>query len=140
MTSYLHNIQMTTSRPRIGKGELTPDPERESINGLTGLRYERLYHRLVELDNIRRQQRQRLAQYKQLETLIEPLKDPQANIQPNLITRDSELVQEIDRMRMLVARVAGRVSQTRVIPLGDRSATIPSTDPDQKLAAVLDMT
>jgi hypothetical protein len=92
------------------------------------------------LDSQRQQQNQRLAQYKQLETLIEPLKDPQANIQPNLITRDGELVQEIDRMRMLVARVAGRVNQTRVVQLGDRSATIPSTDPDQKLEAVLDVT
>jgi hypothetical protein len=92
------------------------------------------------LDSQRQQQNQRLAQYKQLETLIEPLKDPQANIQPNLITRDGELVQEIDRMRMLVARVAGRVNQTRVVQLGDQSATVPSTDPDQKLEAVLDVT
>jgi hypothetical protein len=91
------------------------------------------------LDNQRQQQQQRLAQYRQLEALMGPFKDPQKNIQPNIISRDGELSQEIDKMRMLVARVAGRVSQTRVVHLGDKS-TISSTDPDQKLAALLDVT
>lgn len=71
---------------------------------------------------------------------MEPFKDPQKNIQPNLITRDGELAQELDKMRILVARVAGRLSQSRRIQREDQSATVPLTDPDQKLAAVLDMT
>lgn len=82
-----------------------------------------------------------MAQYKQLEALLEPFKNPQENIQPNLLTRDGELVREIDKMRMLVARVAGRVNNSRVVrPVDDGSATIPTTDPEEKLAALLDMT
>lgn len=92
------------------------------------------------MDAKRQQQRRRLAQYKQLEALLEPFKDPLKNIQPNLITRDGELTQELDKMRILVARVAGRLSQGREIQREDQSAMVPSTDPDQKLAAVLDMT
>lgn len=101
-------------------------------------RYQQLRARLVELDSQRQQQRRRLAQYKQLQTLLEPFKDPQKNVQPNLITRDGELGQELDRMRMLVARVAGRVGQ-RKAPQGDEQENT-SMDPDQKLASVLDMT
>jgi hypothetical protein len=43
-------------------------------------------------------------------------------------------------MRMLVARVAGRVNNSRVVRTDDGSETIPSTDPEEKLAALLDMT
>jgi hypothetical protein len=80
-------------------------------------------------------------QYKQLEGLLEPFKNPQENIQPNLFTRDGELVREIDKMRMLVARVAGRVNSSRVVRTDDDgSEAILSTDPDARLAALLDMT
>ncbi|KUL88640.1 hypothetical protein ZTR_05112 [Talaromyces verruculosus] len=104
-------------------------------------RYKLLYERLVALDNRRQEKQKQLAQYKQLEALLEPFKNPQENIQPNLLTRDGELVREIDKMRMLVARVAGRVNSSRVIRTNnDGSATIPSTDPEEKLAALLDMT
>lgn len=99
-------------------------------------RYKALYERLVSLDNKRQEQQRRLAQYKQLESLLEPFKNPQENIQPNLITRDGELVREIDKMRMLVARVGGRIQNTRVIQTGDSSATISATDPEDRLAAL----
>lgn len=100
-------------------------------------KYEALYKRLVELDQQRQRQQQRLAQYRQLEALLAPLKDPVENIQPNLVTRDGELVKEIDRMRMLAARVAGRVSQTQVMHEGDWTE-VSRTDPESKLAAVLE--
>ncbi|EED21592.1 conserved hypothetical protein [Talaromyces stipitatus ATCC 10500] len=104
-------------------------------------RYEALYKRLVALHNKRQEKQKQLAQYKQLEALLEPFKNPQENIQPNLVTRDGELVREIDKMRMLVARVAGRVSSSRVVRTGDDgSETIPSTDHEERLAALLDMT
>lgn len=61
------------------------------------------------------------------------------NIQPNLVTRDSPLGQEIDRMRMLVAKVTSRVGR------GGRNAELEGAsqsinDHDAKLSAVLDMT
>ncbi|ODH38384.1 hypothetical protein ACO22_02383 [Paracoccidioides brasiliensis] len=83
----------------------------EDIGQDDKLRYEHLHQRLIELDNQRKQQQERLAQYKQLRELLEPFKDPQVNIQPNLVTRDSLLGQEIDRMRMLVAKVTSRVGK-----------------------------
>ncbi|KAL2364903.1 hypothetical protein RJZ56_002165 [Blastomyces dermatitidis] len=103
------------------------------------LRYERLYQRLLELDNQRKKQQERLAQYKQLAELLEPFKDPQMNIQPNLVTRDSPLGQEIDRMRMLVAKVTSRVGRAgRNVELEGNSQ--PMDDPETKLSSVLDMT
>lgn len=66
--------------------------------------------RLVELSRERDALRQRLAQYKQLQTMLAPLRDPQTNVQSNLVSRDGELSTELDRMRVLLARVTARVS------------------------------
>ncbi|KAJ5578263.1 uncharacterized protein N7459_007227 [Penicillium hispanicum] len=75
--------------------------------------YQELRERLASLDQQRQQRQRRLDQLQHLQRLIEPLQQPQQNIQPNLVTRDGELVQEIEKMRMLVARVGGRVSQQK---------------------------
>jgi hypothetical protein len=90
------------------------------------IRYRELRARLVELSQRREQQRQRLAQYTHVETLIEPFRDAQNNIQPNLLTRDGELLQELDKMRMLVARVTGRVGQSRPAPMEEVKEVHPS--------------
>ncbi|OJD14726.1 hypothetical protein AJ78_04951 [Emergomyces pasteurianus Ep9510] len=106
----------------------------DDINEDGKLRYEQLQQRLLELDNRRKKQQERLAQYKQLKELLEPFKDPQVNIQPNLVTRDSPLGQEIDRMRMLVAKVTSRIDRARVnIELEGISQRM--NDPDAKLSA-----
>ncbi|KKZ62332.1 hypothetical protein EMCG_03250 [[Emmonsia] crescens] len=103
------------------------------------LRYQQLHRRLLELDSQRKKQQDRLAQYKQLKELLEPFKDPQMNIQPNLVTRDSPLGQEIDRMRMLVAKITSRIGRAgRSVELEGASQSM--IDPDAKLSAVLDMT
>lgn len=104
-------------------------------------RYKALYGRLVALDNTRQEKQKQLCQYKQLELLLEPFKNPQENIQPNLVTRDGELIREIDKMRMLVARVAGRVNQSNVARLrDDDSETFLPTDADERMAKLLDLT
>ena len=90
------------------------------------IRYRELRARLVELSQRREQQRQRLAQYTHVETLIEPFRDAQNNIQPNLLTRDGELLQELDKMRMLVARVTSRVGQSRPAPMEEVGEVHPS--------------
>ncbi|EER36510.1 conserved hypothetical protein [Histoplasma capsulatum H143] len=103
------------------------------------VRYEQLRLRLLELDKQRKKQQERLTQYRLLRELLEPFKDPQMNIQPNLVTRDSPLGQEIDRMRMLVAKVTSRVGRGgRNVELEGASQSI--NDHDAKLSAVLDMT
>jgi hypothetical protein len=94
----------------------------------------------VALDRQRQAQQKRLAQYRQLEALLEPLKNPQENIQPNLITRDGELIQEIDKMRMLMARVAGRVRKAPSSQPGTELSTVSAAGQDDKLAALLELT
>ncbi|EAW07545.1 kinetochore subunit FTA4 family protein [Aspergillus clavatus NRRL 1] len=101
-------------------------------------RYRRLREQLVRLDSKRQQRQRRLNQLRRLQSLLEPFLEPQKNIQPNLVMRDGELVQELEKMRMLVARVGGRIGQSK------GSQNTEGTPPyalgsDEKLAALLDM-
>jgi len=78
-----------------------------------------------------------------LQTLLEPLVDPQANVQPNLVTRDGELSIELHRMRVLIARVAARVSEMDRLPKAQKvAAPRPGTvqTDRQKLASIMEMT
>ncbi|KKK12690.1 kinetochore protein [Aspergillus ochraceoroseus] len=102
-------------------------------------RYKRLQERLVGLDNLRQQRQRRLDQLRHLQHLLEPFQEPQSNIQPNLVTRDGELVQELEKMRMLVARVSGRMAQKQSKGNTDASDASYPLGPDQKLAALLDL-
>lgn len=52
----------------------------------------------------------KLNQLKALKALLEPYKEPQKNIQPNLVTRNGDLGKELDRMRVLIARVTAAVA------------------------------
>ena len=102
-------------------------------------RYRELRERLVSLDSQRQQRQRRLDQLQHLRRLLEPFEDPQRDIQPNLITKDGELVKELEKMRMLVARVGGRIAQHK------KSRGVPETydyslpGSDQRLEALLDM-
>lgn len=81
-----------------------------------------------------------MEQLQHLQRLLEPFEEPQKNIQPNLVTRDGELVQELDKMRMLVARLGGRIAQQKKSSdsQGSHDYTFPGSD--RKLDALLDMT
>lgn len=81
--------------------------------GLRSYRYQQLRQKLVDHDQKRQQRQQHLEQLQYLQRLLEPYQDPQKDIQPNLITRDGELVQALEKMRMLVARVGGRIAQQK---------------------------
>lgn len=75
-----------------------------------------------------------------MQELLEPFTEPQKNIQPNLVTREGELAQELERMRRLVARVGARVSQGKR-KRDDYESNAPySLGTEQKLEALLDMT
>ncbi|KAJ5985871.1 hypothetical protein N7499_007839 [Penicillium canescens] len=103
-------------------------------------RYQQLRERLASLDSQRQQRQRRLDQLQHLQRLLVPFKDPSKDIQPNLITKDGELVQELEKMRILAARVGGRIAQQT------RSSDIPGTHEyslpgsDQRLEALMDMT
>jgi hypothetical protein len=72
-------------------------------------RYSRLRQELLDLSVKRDQLKERLSRYRELEKLTEPLGDAKGNVQPNLVTRDGELGTELERMRVLLARVSGRL-------------------------------
>ncbi|KAL2839162.1 kinetochore Sim4 complex subunit Fta4 [Aspergillus pseudodeflectus] len=100
------------------------------------LRYKHLRERLASLDNLRQQRQRRLEQLRQLQRLLEPFSEPQNNVQPNLVTRDAELVRELEKMRMLVARVSGRIAHRQKGDNGGEAAIVMGSD--QKLTALLE--
>lgn len=100
-------------------------------------RYKQLQARLTKLNEQRQAQQKTLAQYKHLQSFLEPFKNPQENVQPNLVTKDGELSKELDRMKLLMARVGEKViglqGADRVY--ADRHEV--ELDSQEKLAALL---
>ncbi|KAH0545132.1 hypothetical protein FGG08_000744 [Glutinoglossum americanum] len=88
-----------------------PDEEGEENDDLE--RYEELYDSLTSLSEQIQRQRQKVTQFNQLKQLLKPFENPQESIQPNIVTRDGELGKELDKMRILMARVAGRVGELK---------------------------
>lgn len=113
---------------------LHPDHE---TGGEDADKYNDLRAHLLELGRARDALRQKVAQYRHLRTLLEPLDNPQANIQPNLVTRDGELSVELDRMRILLARVTGRVSD---MPKTRKMTPVTVQTDQQKLASLMEWT
>lgn len=102
--------------------------------------YQQLRGRLLELCQERQQLERKVEQYRQLQKALDPLQDPVANIQPNLVTRDGELSQELDRMRVLLARVSAGVADMGSRPMSDdptQSITGATTN-TQKLARLME--
>ncbi|PIG86771.1 hypothetical protein AARAC_006829, partial [Aspergillus arachidicola] len=120
--------------------QLPVELEDQSASEEERLRYQKLRERLVTLDNQRQQRRRRLEQLRRLQRLLEPFQEPQQNIQPNLITRDGELVQELEKMRMLVARVGGRIQHSKKRFDSQEDPASYQLDSDRKLEVLLDMT
>ena len=115
-------------------------PDSSNPHSDTANRYRDLHDRLTALNERRDQQRQRLAQYQELQKSLEPFVNAQDNIQPNLVTRDGELGKELDRMRILLARGPGRANEINGAGTVLQSNTETEMSHKQKLAAVLDLT
>lgn len=104
-------------------------------------RYLRLRGELLALSEKRDTLMTKLARYQHLCRLLAPLDEPQTNVQPNLVTRDGELAQELDRMRVLLARVTGKVAGTQDLTrVGHQSPHAMAQTDQQKLAHVLALT
>ena len=73
-------------------------------------RYNQLRKRLLALNQERLVQTERRAQYKLLHQLMALFKNVQDNIQPNLVTKDGELGIELDKMKVLIARVREKLN------------------------------
>jgi len=111
-----------------------------SLDYEDSIKYKELHGRLIALSKRRDQQQTQLAQYQQLQALLRPFENAQDNIQPNLVTRDGELSKELDRMRILLARVTGRISEVKESNPSKGHQGPPGLSNEQKLAAVMDLT
>ncbi|KAJ5301389.1 hypothetical protein PENANT_c023G02892 [Penicillium antarcticum] len=137
---FAQGIEKTTDLSRqMNITKLPVELEGQEPSEEQNTRYQQLRERLASLDSQRQKRQQRLDQLHYLRRLLEPFEDPPKNIQPNLITKDGELVQELEKMRMLVARVGGRIShqtQSSGVPETHESS-LPGSD--QRLEALMDM-
>jgi hypothetical protein len=102
----------------------------------------KLQQRLTELSARRRDAQQKLVQYRQLQKLLEPFQKPQETVQPNLVTKDGQLGKELDRMRLLLARVSGRVESlpADMAPGGDSDHSMEIPTEDEKVMNIINMT
>jgi hypothetical protein len=66
--------------------------------------------RLQELKTRRHEAQKKLNALRQFQEFIQPIRDPQTSVQPNLVTRDGPLAEELARSKTLGIRVAGRVA------------------------------
>ncbi|OQU97661.1 hypothetical protein CLAIMM_03556 [Cladophialophora immunda] len=103
-----------------------------------GIRYTRMREELLSLSQQRDALKGRLAQYRHLQRLTEPLREPQVNIQPNLITRLGELEKQMGRTGVLVDRVTARLEEMGKTkrPRLEDPPKAPQTD-QEKLAQVM---
>jgi molybdopterin converting factor small subunit len=86
----------------------------------------------------RKELREKIERYKALKDGLAPLQDAQQNVQQNLCTRDSEVEKELEKMRMLMARVRGRLSGLEERPANDdEDVDMGSLDDHLKVQALL---
>lgn len=74
-------------------------------------RYADAVQQLLALNQQRSELKQRVERLRNMKTTIDPLQTTEggAGIQENLVTRNGEMEKELEKMRILLARVAGRV-------------------------------
>lgn len=90
--------------------ELFLHPE-GGFEGQEAARYMALRARLEVAVAEQRKQRGRLEGYRRLKRLLEPFENAESEVQGNLVVKDGELGRELERLRVLVARVTGALGE-----------------------------
>ena len=98
-----------------------------------------LRRQLLEASVERDTAREKLARYEKLKELLGPFENVQEGTQGNLVTRDGELAREMERMRVLVARVVGRLGVEGGVESKGRGEERESRTFDEKLKMVMDV-
>lgn len=80
--------------------------------------------------------REKVARYKRVKDMLEPFENATQTVQPNLVAREGELEKELERMRLLVARVRGRVEALPENTASEDGMEIDLPDEGQKVAAL----
>ncbi|KAG0638014.1 kinetochore Sim4 complex subunit Fta4 [Tuber brumale] len=91
--------------------ESYPAEEKDSEEDLE--EYQILKAKLANHSAALQAQRQRHAYYSQLKSLIAPFADPQQSVQPNLVTKDGPLATELERTRLLAAKLAYQIEKSK---------------------------
>ncbi|KAF2199467.1 hypothetical protein GQ43DRAFT_352033, partial [Delitschia confertaspora ATCC 74209] len=86
-------------------------PASDEDNAIDQDAYASALTRLQDLSTRRLTLQHKLTTYRTLLSLLEPYRNPQETVQPNLVTRDGPLATELGRTRKLAIRVAGRVGE-----------------------------
>ncbi|KAM0259108.1 hypothetical protein ACHAQJ_003479 [Trichoderma viride] len=89
-------------------------PLDKDIDGypLEATRYAETVRQLTDLNEQRRDLRQRVGRLRRLQKTVESFQTIDGvGVQENLVTRDGPVEKELEKMRFLLARVAGRVSE-----------------------------
>src|ERR1700748_1524387 len=111
---------------------------RLSLTSYSSEKFDALHKTLQAMSAQRTQLRQKLEFYRHLKTQIEMLKSPHNFVQPNLVTRDGALADELSKSKMLGIGVAGRGAGMKR-PLGDADNDGPITigSQNEKIKRVL---
>lgn len=74
-------------------------------------RYAEAVQQLASLNNQRKEIKQRVERLRRLKATVDPLQTTEggAGVQENLVTRNGPVEKELEKMRMLLVRVSGRV-------------------------------
>ena len=91
--------------------ETWSDEKEVSNRPMEAKRYADAVQQLLALNQQREELKQRVERLRNMKTTIDPLQTTEggAGIQENLVTRNGEMEKELEKMRILLARVAGRV-------------------------------
>lgn len=113
-----------------------PDYGKESEENLQ--RYQELRAQLSRYPDLLDALRKKHAYYRRLEQLVVPFENPQESVQPNIVTSTGELGKELERMRLLAARLAAQVERIKQddIARSDGDGDMEMTD-DDKLRKLL---
>ncbi|MCJ1420202.1 hypothetical protein MMC32_006559 [Xylographa parallela] len=110
-------------------------------SGLEGFaeaaRYKQLRARLAALSEARAAQRVKMAQAERLRELLRPFERAMENVQPNLVTRDGELAREVERMKVLMARVGNKMAGWEGRGGAESGWEVGSVDAREKIDAIL---
>ncbi|MCJ1318113.1 hypothetical protein MMC15_003440 [Xylographa vitiligo] len=119
------------------------DGDGADASGLEGFaeaaRYKQLRARLVALSEARTVQRVELAQAEGLRELLRPFNRAREKVQPNLVTRDGELAREVERMKVLVARVRDKMLGWEERARNMNGDEVESVDARGKIDAILEV-
>lgn len=99
-------------------------------------RYQELTETLKDLDGRRKIMKEKVEGYKRLKEMLEPFDRATEIVQPNLVVRDGELEKELEKMRLLVARVRGRVEALPEGLVADDEMDMDFSDEEKKVAAL----